>query len=57
MLPDRAGAALRRPHVGVFDITGRPMKGWVVVGPEGVDSDAELQAWIRQAIDFVATRT
>jgi len=25
---------LLEPHVKKFDITGRPMKGWVLVGPE-----------------------
>ena len=53
--PERAGAALKKPHVGVFDITGRPMKGWVLVGPEGVDREADLREWVRQALDFVAT--
>jgi TfoX/Sxy family transcriptional regulator of competence genes len=52
--PDQAKTALKKPHVGVFDITGRPMKGWVVVEPEGVDRDADLKTWIRQAIEFVS---
>ena len=55
--PDRARVALAEPHVGVVDITGRPMKGWLVVGPEGVESDARLKAWVRQAMEFVATLT
>ena len=37
--PVEGGAALREPHVGVFDITGRAMKGWVLVAPEGVEED------------------
>jgi TfoX/Sxy family transcriptional regulator of competence genes len=53
--PDQAAAALQKPHVGVFDITGRPMKGWVLIEPEGVESDAKLKAWVRQAIEFVVT--
>src|SRR5690242_8824673 len=32
--PGQARTALKEPHVGVFDITGRPMKGWVVIEPE-----------------------
>ena len=52
--PEQAKTALKKPHVGVFDITGRPMKGWVVVEPEGVDRDADLKTWIRQAIEFVS---
>jgi hypothetical protein len=26
--PDATDAALKRPHAKVFDLTGRPMKGW-----------------------------
>jgi TfoX/Sxy family transcriptional regulator of competence genes len=52
--PGQAKTALKKPHVGVFDITGRPMKGWVVVEPEGVDRDADLKRWIGQAIEFVS---
>jgi TfoX/Sxy family transcriptional regulator of competence genes len=29
--PDQAVEALLDPHVKEFDITGRPMKGWVLV--------------------------
>lgn len=53
--PDAHAAALARPHVGEFDITGRPMKGWVMVSPDGTDTDAELQAWLDQALAFAAT--
>ena len=53
--PEQAAVALKQPHVGLFDVTGKPMKGWVVVKPEGLDRDADLKAWIRQAIGFVST--
>ena len=46
-------AALREPHVGVFDITGRPMKNWVLVGPDGVEDP--LRDRIRRAEAFVGT--
>jgi TfoX/Sxy family transcriptional regulator of competence genes len=45
--------ALREPHVGEFDITGRPMKGWVMVEPEGLDDDGQLESWIERAMKFV----
>ena len=53
--PEQAEAALRRPHVSEFDVTGRPMKGWVLIEPEGVDEDNQLKHWIEQAEDFVST--
>jgi TfoX/Sxy family transcriptional regulator of competence genes len=47
--------ALTRPGTGVFDMTGRPMTGWVAVHPEGHDSDADLRSWVRQGVDFALT--
>jgi TfoX/Sxy family transcriptional regulator of competence genes len=51
--PAHYDAALREPFVGEFDITGRPMKGWVLVATEGVADDDDLQAWIHRAVTFV----
>jgi TfoX/Sxy family transcriptional regulator of competence genes len=53
--PEQGRSALSEPHVRPFDITGRPMKGWVMVEPDGLESDAELSRWIERAIEFVAT--
>ncbi len=53
--PDAYAEALLEPHVREFDITGKPMKGWVMVEPEGVDDDDQLIAWIRRAEAFVGT--
>ena len=51
--PDEGEAALREPNVKEFDITGRAMKGWVLVGPEGVGGDDRLRGWIQRAVKFV----
>jgi hypothetical protein len=53
--PDGRDDALREPHVRVFDITGRPMRGWVMVGPEGVADDDQLAGWVARARRFVDT--
>ena len=50
--PEQYEAALATPHARPFDITGRAMKGWVMVGPEGYEADDALEAWVRQGIDF-----
>ncbi len=47
--------ALKEPHVREFDITGRPMAGWVLVDAEGLDEDAALRKWIERGTEFVAT--
>jgi hypothetical protein len=51
--PDGYEDALLERHVREFDITGRPMKGWVVVAPEGVEDDEQLKGWIERATKFV----
>ncbi len=53
--PDEAPAALGEPHVRVFDVTGRPMRNWVMVEPEGVEDDDQLAAWVGRATAFVRT--
>jgi hypothetical protein len=50
---DNYDDALLEPHVREFDITGRPMKGWVLVEPEGVEGDDQLAGWIQRAVKFV----
>jgi TfoX/Sxy family transcriptional regulator of competence genes len=51
--PEEGDEALKEPHVKKFDITGRPMKGWVLVEPEGVMGDDQLAGWIQRAVKFV----
>ena len=51
--PDEGGEALSEPHVRAFDITGRPMRNWVLVEPEGVEDDEQLKEWIQLAVKFV----
>jgi hypothetical protein len=50
--PEAYEAALAEPHVREFDITGKPMTGWIVVGPDGIDDDSALREWLNRAIDF-----
>jgi TfoX/Sxy family transcriptional regulator of competence genes len=52
---DAYETALQTKHVKEFDITGRPMTGWVMVEPDGIDSDHQLAHWIDQATQFVRT--
>ena len=53
--PDNYGAALAKPHVREMDFTGRSMKGYVYVAPEGIESDQELQYWVDLCAEFVLT--
>ena len=51
----QAADALKQPFVKEFDITGKPMTGWIVIEPEGIDFDEQLKGWITAAENFVAT--
>lgn len=44
--------ALARPHARIFDMTGRPMKGWVLVAAEGVATTPELRDWVERGVAF-----
>jgi hypothetical protein len=51
--PDNGDVAMLEPHVKKFDMTGRPMKGLLLVEPQGVENDDELKNWIERALKFV----
>ena len=53
--PEQAAAALNEPNVVEFDITGRSMKGWIMVEAEGVETDPQLREWVERAVEFVET--
>ena len=50
--PDAYGEAVRQPHARPFDFTGRPMKGWVFVDPDGFADDEDLAAWVARGVAF-----
>ena len=50
-----AGEALGLRNVREFDITGKPMKGWVMVAEKGYRSDKDLKSWLEKAKKFAKT--
>ena len=51
--PEQGEEALLEQHVKEMDITGKPMKGWVMVEPQGVEDDSQVKGWIQRAVRFV----
>ena len=47
--PDQENDALARPHARPMDFTGRPMRGFVTVQPEGLKG-AQLNQWVQEAV-------
>ena len=50
-----AAEALADPDVTPFDVTGRPMRGWVMVHRDGLIDKNVLAAWLERARSFHAT--
>lgn len=53
--PDATEAALARPGARIFDMTGRPMRGWIVVASSALAEDDDLGVWINEGHAFAAT--
>jgi len=53
--PDGHEAAIKAPHARPFALTGRPSKGWVLVGPGATQSPASLKKWIDLGVGFART--
>lgn len=49
--PAAQDALLAEPGARLFDMTGRPMKGWLVVDPEGCAEDDDLRRWVARGIE------
>ena len=47
-----AGKALEKPHVRPMDFTGRPMKNWFYIAPEGIKTRRALTTWVDRARAF-----
>jgi TfoX/Sxy family transcriptional regulator of competence genes len=48
--PEQTGELLAKKGVRIFNLTGKPMKGWLLIGPEAT-SGKNLDYWISLAIE------
>ncbi|MEZ4391159.1 MAG: TfoX/Sxy family protein [Polyangiales bacterium] len=53
--PGDAARYLEEPHVRPMDFTGKPMKGWLYVNAQAVDTDDALRRWVERAVAFVTS--
>lgn len=44
--------ALQKEHCKEMNFTGRTMKGYVYIEPDGLDMDDDLEYWIQKCLDF-----
>ncbi len=52
VVPSKYEVSLQKPHCREMDFTGKPMKGFLYVEPEGFDTDRQLDEWIGLGIEF-----
>jgi TfoX/Sxy family transcriptional regulator of competence genes len=53
--PDQYANSLKMPFVREMDFTGRPLKGYVYVLPEGIETERDLREWVDLCAEFVLT--
>jgi TfoX/Sxy family transcriptional regulator of competence genes len=47
--------ALTRPYTKVFDMTGKPMAGWITVEAPGFQADEDLKSWVKLGVEYALT--
>ncbi|HKN57765.1 MAG TPA: TfoX/Sxy family protein [Gemmatimonadaceae bacterium] len=56
LAPEETDKALSEKHTRIFDLSGgRPMKGWILIEPEGVKTDKELAKWVETGVKYAAS--
>jgi TfoX/Sxy family transcriptional regulator of competence genes len=54
--PENHDTTLSRPFVRPFLVMpGKPMKGWVLVTPEGVATDPDLKDWVELGYEYASS--
>lgn len=53
--PEQTENTLKERYTRIFDITGRPMKGWILVGPKGLAKDDLLANWVKVAVKYASS--
>jgi TfoX/Sxy family transcriptional regulator of competence genes len=55
-LGDAGDDYLSEPYVGPFSAGGgRTMSGWLLVEPEGIESDEDLETWVDRAVGYTGS--
>jgi hypothetical protein len=53
--PGETDAALREPGARIFDITGRPMKGWLLIAGTALAEKKALAKWVRRGLSYATS--
>ena len=50
--PAETDTALAKPGVRIFDLSGRPMKGWLLVSSDVLSDKKALASWANRGIEY-----
>ena len=50
--PDAYESNLKDAYTKPFDMTGRPMTGWIVVVENGYAAEGDLANWVQKGVDY-----
>ena len=53
--PAKHEKLLKKTHAKPFDITGRPMKGWLLVEADGCNTAKQISVWVKEGVEFALT--
>ena len=53
--PEDGEAALAQPGARPMDFTGKPMRGFVFVGGEGLKTERMLKGWVDQGVAYASS--
>jgi hypothetical protein len=52
---DAHDEAVALPGARMFDMSARPLRGWVSVAPDGFATDDDFDGWIDRGVSFAET--
>ena len=55
LAPEETDDALAEPGVRLFDMTGRPMKGWILVAAQATTKAKDLRRWVDRGTAYAAS--
>ena len=50
--PAETDTALARPGVRIFDLSGKPMKGWLLVSSSTLGDKNALASWVARGVEY-----
>jgi TfoX/Sxy family transcriptional regulator of competence genes len=50
--PEFYEKSLKKKGCHQMDFTGKPLKGFVLISPEGIDTDQDLEYWVNLCLEY-----